>query len=400
MSIQEGLCFLPDHLAAILRPTGRAHDGHVRSPDNSKYPDFMNSDLLNQTFLSMTIVQWVTLLGIWIAASAAIAFVNWFLVRRFSTFAGHTKNVVDDYLAAVLKKTKWFFAAAIGLYAATYIVEVTDQMALIVSRVAFILLLIQVILWVNEAISEYINRYRERKLEEDAGAVTTVQAMGFLGRLVLYTVVLLLALDNFGVEVTALIASLGIGGIAVALTLQNVLGDLFASLSIVLDKPFVVGDFLIVGDFLGTVENIGLKTTRIRSLSGEQLVFSNSDLLGSRIRNYKRMYERRVVFEIGVTYQTPHEKLKAIPGMIRDIIESQNQTRFDRSHFKAFGDSALTFETVYYVLVPDFTAYMDIQQSINLALLEQFEQESIEFAYPTQTLHLEPIRATVTTNGA
>jgi small-conductance mechanosensitive channel len=213
-------------------------------------------------------------------------------------------------------------------------------------------------------------------------------AVGFVARLVLWSVILLLALDNLGVDVTALVAGLGVGGIAVALAVQNILSDLFASLSIVLDKPFAVGDFLIIDSFLGSVEHVGLKTTRLRSLSGEQLVFSNTDLLGSRIRNYGRMFERRVVFKIGVTYQTPRDKLTKIPGIIREAIEAQDKTRFDRSHFNEYGEFSLNFESVYYVLGPDYNLYMDIQQAINLRIHERFEEEGIEFAYPTQTLFL------------
>jgi small-conductance mechanosensitive channel len=209
-----------------------------------------------------------------------------------------------------------------------------------------------------------------------------------LGRLATWVVVLLLGLDNLGIDVTALVAGLGVTGIAVALAVQNILGDLFASLSIVLDKPFVIGDFLAVGDMMGSVEYVGLKTTRLRSLSGEQLVFSNSDLLGSRIRNFGRMAERRALFTIGVTYQTPREKLERIPQMIREAVEAQPQTRFDRSHFARYGDSAITFETVYYVTVPEYPVYMDIQQAINLRIHEAFEREGIEFAYPTQTVFL------------
>jgi len=176
--------------------------------------------------------------------------------------------------------------------------------------------------------------------------------------------------------------------VAVALALQNVLGDVFASLSIVLDKPFVLGDFLIMGEYVGSVENIGLKTTRIRSLSGEQLVFSNNDLLNSRIRNYGRLLERRILFTIGVTYQTPREQVVQIPEMIRKAVEDQERARFDRSHFKSYGDFALIFETVYFVLGPEYNLYMDIQQAINLSIHAQFEEEGIEFAYPTQTLLL------------
>jgi small-conductance mechanosensitive channel len=196
-------------------------------------------------------------------------------------------------------------------------------------------------------------------------------------------------LDNLGVNVTALVTGLGVGGIAVALAVQNVLGDLFASLSIVLDKPFVLGDFVVVDDLLGSVEHIGLKTTRLRSLWGEQVVFSNSDLLKSRLRNFGRMAERRVSLDIGVTYQTPRAVLQAIPAIIREAIEEQVATRFDRSHFKGFGDSALTFESVYYVLSPDYNRYMDIQQAINLRIYERFESQGIGFAYPTQTVFLE-----------
>ena len=173
---------------------------------------------------------------------------------------------------------------------------------------------------------------------------------------------------------------------AVALAVQNILGDLFASLSIVLDKPFVLGDFLIVDEHLGTVEYIGLKSTRLRSLWGEQIVFSNADLLKSRLRNFGRMFERRIVFPVGVTYQTPRDKLEAIPGIIREAIQAQEKTRFDRSHFKEFGDFSINFESVYYVLVPDYNLYMDIQQAINLQIHKRFEEEGIEFAYPTQTL--------------
>jgi small-conductance mechanosensitive channel len=186
-----------------------------------------------------------------------------------------------------------------------------------------------------------------------------------------------------------LIAGLGVGGIAVALAVQNVLGDLFASVSIVLDKPFVVGDFIDLGGHMGVVENVGLKTTRVRSLSGEELVIANSDLLSTRIRNFKRMSQRRAAFDIGVVYGTPSDKLRRIPELARKAVESCDNTRFDRSHFKSFGDSALVFETVYFMTVPDYNAYMDTQQSINLELYQRFEAEDIEFAYPTQTLFLK-----------
>ncbi|HKK08681.1 MAG TPA: mechanosensitive ion channel family protein, partial [Gemmatimonadota bacterium] len=194
-------------------------------------------------------------------------------------------------------------------------------------------------------------------------------------------------------QIKTLLAGLGVGGIAVALAVQTILGDLFASLSIVLDKPFVIGDFLAVGEHTGTVEQIGIKTTRIRSLSGEQLVFSNADLLSSRIRNYGRMRERRAVFTVGVTYGTPPGTARRIPDLIREALAEHDEVRVDRCHFKAFGDSALIYETVYYVSDPAYNLYMDIQQEVNLELMRLFAEEGIEFAYPTRTVHLRAERA-------
>jgi small-conductance mechanosensitive channel len=213
-------------------------------------------------------------------------------------------------------------------------------------------------------------------------------ALSFIGKLGLWSLVLLIALQNLGVEVTALLASLGVGGIAVALAAQNILGDLFASLSIYFDRPFVVGDFIIVDSLLGTVEKVGLKTTRIRSLHGEQLIFSNNDLLNSRIRNYKRMLERRILFSIGVVYGTAYEKLVRVPEILRDAIEREELARFDRAHFRGYGDSSLDFEIVYWVTLPDYNTYMDIQQRINFEIFRRFEEEEIAFAFPTRTVHI------------
>jgi small-conductance mechanosensitive channel len=252
-----------------------------------------------------------------------------------------------------------------------------------------IVVVLQVATWANVAITAIIKGRISATREEDPAEATTMAALGFLVRLVVWAVLILAALDNLGIEIAPLLAGLGVGGIAVALAVQNVLGDLFASLSIVLDKPFVIGDFIVVGDMAGTIENVGLKTTRVRSLSGEQLVFANSDLLDSRIRNYKRMFERRILFTIGVTYQTPREQLQRIPTMIREAVEAQENARFDRSHFKAYGNFSIDFETVYYVRLPDYNVYMDVQQDINLAIHEAFENEGLEFAYPTQTVIIE-----------
>jgi small-conductance mechanosensitive channel len=252
-----------------------------------------------------------------------------------------------------------------------------------------IVLLLQSGIWLTAITTTVMGQYRQRALEKNPAAATSINAIAFVSKIVIWSVLVLVALDSMGINITTVVAGLGIGGVAVALAVQNILGDLFASLSIILDKPFVIGDFIILNEYLGVVEYIGLKTTRVRSLSGEQIVFSNSDLLNSRVRNYGRMFERRVPFTIGVTYDTPRDKLKRIPDIIRDAVDAQDKTRFDRSHFMKYGDFALQFETVYYVLSPDYNIYMDIQQSINLMIHEAFEREQISFAYPTQTLYMK-----------
>ena len=201
-----------------------------------------------------------------------------------------------------------------------------------------------------------------------------------------------MALSNLGIEITPLVASLGVGGIAIAIALQSVLGDLFAAFAIYFDKPFKEGDFIIVGNDMGTVEKIGIKTTRIQTLQGQELVVSNSELTNSRVNNYKKMKERRVVTNIGVEYSTPTKKLKKINGIVKKAVETTKESRFDRVHFKAFGDFSLNFELVYYVTSPDYVKYMDVQQEINFKIREAFEKEKIVFAFPTQTIHVDSFK--------
>ena len=316
--------------------------------------------------------------------------------RRLGRIAERTETPIDDGIVGVIRKTKWWTLLVVSLAVGSVFVELSDKARNLLNTVLVIAVFLQLGIWANTALKFTLQHYRQNRIKKDPGSVTALNAVGVVISVLLWAAILLLALDNLGFNVTALIAGLGVGGVAVALAVQNILGDLFASLSILIDKPFVIGDFLIVDDYMGSVEHVGLKTTRVRSLSGEQLVFSNSDLLKSRLRNYGRMFERRVAFNLGVTYQTPRDKLKQIPGILRAAIEAQERTRFDRSHFAAYGDFSLNFETVYYVLGPDYNLYMDIQQAINLFVHERFEQAGIEFAYPTQTLFLnteEPIAA-------
>jgi small-conductance mechanosensitive channel len=343
------------------------------------------------SFLGNSLRAWLLALLTTIVILAALWLTKRLLISRLAALAGRTKTDLDDLLVSVLKRTNFYLLTLLALYAGSLILRLPQTVDYWFGKVALFVVLVQVGIWGEAFITTSIQHYQEKNLEGDAGRVTTLRAASFLVKLVLFTIILLLALENLGIEITTLVASLGVGSIAVALAVQNILADLFASLSIALDQPFVIGDFIIVDDYMGTVENVGLKTTRIRSLSGEQLIFANNDLLNSRIRNYKRMGERRVLFSFGVTYETPYEKLEKIPGIVRQMIEAQKQTRFDRAHFSSFGDSALLFEVVYYVLSADYNQYMDIQQVINLELIQRFEGEGIEFAYPTQTLYVSKL---------
>jgi small-conductance mechanosensitive channel len=342
------------------------------------------------TFLQNDLRDWLIAIAVAVGSMLLLALLRRVVGWRLAKMAERSKSQFDDDLVNVLSHTRGPFLFLLSLYLGLHFVDLPTNMESIADSTVIVVLIIQAGLWTGAMLKLALGRYGEKQLAENPASVTTLSAINFVSRLLLWSVVLLLALDNLGIDVTALLTGLGIGGIAVALAVQNILGDLLAALAIVLDKPFAVGDFIVVGDFVGSVEKVGLKTTRLRSLSGEQLIFSNADLLGSRVRNYGRMYERRVVFPLGVTYQTPRSKLELIPKILRETVEAQGeQVRFDRSHFKGYGDFSLNFETVFYVLAADYGLYMDIQQAINLTIHKRFEEEGIEFAYPTQTLFVE-----------
>ena len=344
--------------------------------------------LLDQTVYHNTIREWIYAGLVVVFVFLIVRISKAILFKQISRISAKTATEWNDLAAGLVNKIKFFFLVVISFYAGAHLLTLPNSINNFINKFVGIVLFVQVGVLASEAIRFWLSSYRKRKIEDHADAVTTMTSVGIIVRILLWLIILLIVLDNLGVNVSALIAGLGVGGIAVALAVQNILGDLFASFSIVLDKPFVIGDFIIVDNFMGTIEHIGLKTTRVRSLSGEQLIFSNSDLLKTRIRNFKRMYERRVVFSIGVVYQTSHEKLTKIPPIIKKIIENQEQTRFDRAHFKEYGSYALNFEIVYWIENPDYNIYMDIQQTINLEIFQQFKREDIEFAYPSQSIFI------------
>lgn len=347
------------------------------------------SAFLDLIFLNNTLGQWLLAVGFTSVVIVCLRALATLAIRHLDNLTRLTRTELDDLIIELLKKTRGLFIVIVAVWSGASFLTLSAENQSWLMRGLGVALFVQGGLWATGLINYGVGRYRRRQEEEDPGLATALGAVGFVAKAVVWAVFVLLILQNLGVEITAILAGVSISGIAIALAVQNVLGDLLGSLSIILDKPFVIGDFIVVGEFSGTVEHVGLKSTHIRSVSGEQLVFSNSDLLSSRIRNYKRMQERRAVFTIGVTYDTPAETLEAIPDMVKAIVEDQEQTRFDRCHFKSFGESSLDIETVFHMTVPDYDTFMDAQQAINIELFRLFEREGIEFAFPTQVLKLE-----------
>jgi small-conductance mechanosensitive channel len=346
-------------------------------------------DLLESVYLGNTVRDWLIAAGIAAVVFVVLQVIQRVAVRKLSKVAAKTDNKIDDLVVSMIRQTKLIILLMTSIYIASFAVSLKPSVSAFLQKAIVLTLILQGGLWAGAGITFGMKQTISKRMEQDASSTTTLTLLGFVAQLILWVVVFLLILDNLGVNITGLLAGLGIGGIAVALAVQNILGDLLASLSIVLDKPFIIGDFIVVDKLSGTVEHIGLKTTRIRSLSGEQLIFSNNDLLKSRIHNYKRMDERRIIFKFGVVYQTPLEKLRLIKEMVTDIIEKQEGARPDRVHFKEYGDSSLVFEVVYFVANPDFNRYMDVQEKINLEIFRRIHEEGIEFAYPTQTIYVQ-----------
>ena len=339
-------------------------------------------------------------LGIAAAVFLVLLSTREIVIRRLGKVAERTTTGMDDLLVALARRTQALVIAVVSLYVGSLYLQIQPGQERTVRGVAEVALFLQIALWSSVVIDFWVARQR-RRMDHDATSVALAGVLRFVGKTVLWTLLLLMALDNVGINVTALITGLGIGGVAVALALQNVLGDLLASLSIVLDKPFTIGDAITVDTLTGTVESIGLKTTRLRAVSGEQLVFANGDLLKSRIHNWKRMAERRVVLAFGLPQNTPPDVVERVPGILRGLIEAQDLIRFDRAHFKGIGASSLDFEAVYWMLTPDYNLHMDRQQAIHLGLLRAFAREGIAFAAPPQTLLLaQPATLPAKTSGA
>jgi len=309
-----------------------------------------------------------------------------FILRRLDALAQKTSTDIDDVVIEIVNSFRPPFYSFIAIYLAVKTLHLNDWMDKVLDAALIIWITYQVI----SAVQILVNYIAKKALgkEEDEHSKSAIKLLGSIVKSILWVVGIMIVLSNLGVDITSLIAGIGIGGIAIALALQNILSDLFSSFSLYFDKPFKVGDHIVVGKHAGTVEKIGIKTTRIRSVQGEEIIVANQELTSAQVQNFKRLERRRNLITLGVTYETPVTKLKMIPKIVQDIIESEKEATFSRAHFQSFGDSALNYQVVYYVEVQDYGVFMDIQQSINFAIMEAFEKEGIEFAYPTQTVYV------------
>ncbi len=335
-----------------------------------------------------SLLDWVCAFAVASLSFILLYILRWFLIRSLKKIAENNQFSQANQVLITVKRANLIFFLVIAAFFASLLLTLAPTTDATIAKITKAVIVVQIAIWLSGFLRAWIFRILSHKTKRDGASMGALAVLNFISQIVLWSVALLLILQNIGIDITALVAGLGIGGIAVALSLQRILNDLFASLSIVLDKPFVIGDFVMFDDFLGTIEHIGIKTTRLRSLTGEQIICANGELLNTRIRNFKRMQERRVVFNIGVIYDTSYEKLQRIPAMLKAIVEALDNTRFDRAHFFEYGDFSLNFEIVYYVLSADYNLYMDAQQAINLEIYQQFQQEEIEFAYPTQSLYV------------
>ncbi len=333
---------------------------------------------------------WIAI-GIVVVATAAIYTVLRALVgivhKRLTTWSKGQDGNWQHFVAVVVGRTNRTLLLAFSLLLALRLPDLPGSWQAALSHTWFVALALQIALWVDTGVRLWS---RSLVVGKHGGSYNPVMTtiISIMVLIVVWSVMLLSILANLGVDITALVASLGVGGIAVALAVQTVLSDVFASLSIGVDKPFEIGDFVVFGEVAGSIEHIGLKTTRIRSLSGEQVVCANADLLRQIVHNYKRMDTRRIVFKFGISYDTPSDKVRQVSERVGEIIRATPKTQFDRAHFLGFDESQLTFEVVYIVQSSDYNQYMDIQQEINLQLLDALRELDVRFALPRRDLRL------------
>jgi small-conductance mechanosensitive channel len=343
--------------------------------------------LLNFEFLGNSVLRWSLALLALVATFTVLPILKRYISALRKRRPDGEALQFLDFAALMARNTRSLFLWAIAVWAADLVLTLPPRIDQVLRYVITVVVWLQVGLWLGSVATYLIDR--RRISSTDQSHTTSLAIVQFVARLTIWTLVLLVALDNLGVNITALVTGLGITGIAVALAVQTILGDLLASLSIAFDKPFTVGDVLTVDQITGRVEQVGVSSTRLRSVNGEQIIMSNADLLKSRVHNFGRMYERRVLFTLGIAYETEREKLRRIPAIIEAAVRAHEKTRFERSHFTTFGPSALIFESVYFVLDADYMLFANIQQDVNFRIHEELERLGVKLAYPTQRLFLE-----------
>src|ERR1700694_3528814 len=309
------------------------------------------------------------------------------MASRYKKYSGAGRPTPIRLIAFLVGNTTQLLFLAVALYAAQESLTLPDKLRYVVNHIALILVLVQVGLWAGLALRFYLEM-EELERGADRLFAGSLNIINFIAHMLIWSLLIFVALENLGVNIATLLAGLGVGGVAVALALQNVLGDLFASLSIALDKPFVVGDTLVIDTFTGKVEHIGIKTTRLRSETGEQIILSNADILKSRVRNFGRAQEQRALATSRVAYETPSDKLQSIPPLLESIVREHANARFERCHLKTLGDSALHFELSYFVQQPNLNPLLDLQQAVNFRIIDEFRRLGVEFDYPTQRVIL------------
>jgi small-conductance mechanosensitive channel len=342
--------------------------------------------LLYQAWLANDAYDWLLAASIFVLVLLALALARSVLRRVLAVIAARARTGLDEIVVHVVNGTKLWLLFPAALDAGTSVLEMAPQLGRFTNTFALVAIIAQAAVWLNRFIVAWIRRQIGRRA--DGETITALSMISFVAQILVWVLAALLVLDQLAFDITALVAGLGIGGIAVALAVQNILGDLLASLSIVLDKPFVVGDTIAVGEDRGIVEHIGIKTTRVRAPSGQTIVFSNNDLLKSRIHNYKRNADRRIAMKLEIVYDTRLDTLERIPGLIRRAVESQQHTRFERAHLRECGASGYVFEIVYFATDADLAGLLDVQQTVTLEIIRTFERENIQLAYPSQTLFI------------
>ena len=344
--------------------------------------------LSERIFYGNSLADWLIAGAVALAVWSMLSILRRFLASRYKQYTTAHHSTPVRLIFYLLGHTKQFLFLALAVDAGQESLVFPQKLQHIITNSVLTLVLLQVGLWAGRSLRFYLE-IKELERGADRMFVGSLDIINFVARMLIWSLLVLVALDNFGVNITALLAGLGVGGVAVALALQNVLGDLFASLSIALDKPFVVGDSLNIDTFTGSVEHIGIKTTRLRSESGEQIILSNADILKSRVRNYGRMPEQRVLMSLRVDYATSADQLRDIPKLLEDIVRAQPNLRFERSHLKTLGESSLLFELSYFVIQPKLNPLMDLQQLVNFRIIEEFQRLGIAFALPTQRVVID-----------